>query len=241
MFCRSLFVLLYFFFWPLCCLFFFDIRILITSLVSSNSSCVPNVSSISALSIIDYLFGIFKLFLCAQCFQYLSIVHYWLPLWYLQALLVCPMFTVSQHCPLLITPLVSSNYSCVPNVSSSSALSIIDYPFGIFKLFLCAQCFQYLSIVHYWLPLRYLQALLVFPMFPVAQHCPLLITSLVSSNSSCVPNVSSISALSIIDYLFGIFKFFLCAQCFQYLSIVYYRLPLWYLQTLLVCPMFPVS
>jgi hypothetical protein len=26
MFCKSLFVLLYFFFWPLCCLFFFDIR-----------------------------------------------------------------------------------------------------------------------------------------------------------------------------------------------------------------------
>ena len=38
MFCRSLFVLLYFFFWPLCCLFFFDIRFLITPLVSSNSS-----------------------------------------------------------------------------------------------------------------------------------------------------------------------------------------------------------
>ena len=38
MFCRSLFVLLYFFFWPLCCLFFFDIRILITPLVSSNTS-----------------------------------------------------------------------------------------------------------------------------------------------------------------------------------------------------------
>ena len=30
--CRSLFVLLYFFFWSWCCLFFFDIRILITSL-----------------------------------------------------------------------------------------------------------------------------------------------------------------------------------------------------------------
>jgi hypothetical protein len=38
MFCWSLFVLLYFFFWPLCCLFFFDIRILIAPLVSSNSS-----------------------------------------------------------------------------------------------------------------------------------------------------------------------------------------------------------
>ena len=37
MFCRFvdlLFVLLYFFFWPLCCLFFFDMRILITPLVS---------------------------------------------------------------------------------------------------------------------------------------------------------------------------------------------------------------
>jgi hypothetical protein len=32
MFCRSLFVLLCFFVWPLCCLFFFDIRILITPL-----------------------------------------------------------------------------------------------------------------------------------------------------------------------------------------------------------------
>jgi hypothetical protein len=36
--CRSLFVLLYFLFWPLCCLFFFDIRNRITPLVSSNSS-----------------------------------------------------------------------------------------------------------------------------------------------------------------------------------------------------------
>ena len=32
MFCRSLFVFLYFFIWPLCFLFFFDLRILITSL-----------------------------------------------------------------------------------------------------------------------------------------------------------------------------------------------------------------
>ena len=132
------------------------------------------------------------------------------------------MFPVSQHCPLLITPLVSSNSSCVPNVSSISTLSIIDYPFGIFTLFLCAQCFQYLSIVHYLLHLWYLQTFLVCPMLPVSQHCPLLITPLVSSNSSCVPNVSSISALSIIDYPFGIFKLFLCAQCFQYLSIVHY-------------------
>jgi hypothetical protein len=35
--CRSLFVLLYFFFWPLCCLFFLDMRFLIVRLISSNS------------------------------------------------------------------------------------------------------------------------------------------------------------------------------------------------------------
>jgi len=34
----SFFDLIYDFFWPLCCLFFFDIRILIAPLVSSNSS-----------------------------------------------------------------------------------------------------------------------------------------------------------------------------------------------------------
>jgi hypothetical protein len=33
MFCRSLLVLVYFFFWVLCCLFIFDLRILITSLL----------------------------------------------------------------------------------------------------------------------------------------------------------------------------------------------------------------
>ena len=37
MFCISLFVLLYFLFWSLCCMFFFDIRILIAPLASSNS------------------------------------------------------------------------------------------------------------------------------------------------------------------------------------------------------------
>ena len=38
MFCKSLFVLLYFFFWPLWWLFIFYLRIRITPLVSSNSS-----------------------------------------------------------------------------------------------------------------------------------------------------------------------------------------------------------
>ena len=47
-FCRSLFVLLYFFFWSLCCLFLFDMQILITPLVSSNSSsnlCIISIQN----------------------------------------------------------------------------------------------------------------------------------------------------------------------------------------------------
>ena len=46
MFCRSLFVLLSFFFWPLCGLFF-DLRILITPLVSSNSSFTTFSTNVS--------------------------------------------------------------------------------------------------------------------------------------------------------------------------------------------------
>jgi len=51
MFCRSLFVLLSFFFWPLSCLSFFDLRILKTPLVSSNSSYIQDY--ITQLQTID--------------------------------------------------------------------------------------------------------------------------------------------------------------------------------------------
>ena len=48
--CRSLFVLLYFYFWSLCCLFFFYIRIMITlwylhTRLNSNTNCTIRVNS----------------------------------------------------------------------------------------------------------------------------------------------------------------------------------------------------
>ena len=43
MFYKLLFVLLSFFVWSLCCLFFFDLRIMITPLISSRSSCCHTV------------------------------------------------------------------------------------------------------------------------------------------------------------------------------------------------------
>ena len=52
MFCRSLFVLLFFF---LCCPFFFDIRILIAPLVSSNSSL--SLLNIKTYILIRYVYA----------------------------------------------------------------------------------------------------------------------------------------------------------------------------------------
>jgi hypothetical protein len=59
MFCRSLFVLLSFFFWPCCCMSFFDLRILLTPLVSSNSSCINKCVQIRGFSI-SIEFWLFK-------------------------------------------------------------------------------------------------------------------------------------------------------------------------------------
>ena len=84
MFCRSLFVLLYFLFCPVCCLFFFNIRILITPLVSSNFC--PLLSFLLQYTDSDYPFGILK---------FLSIV-----------LSVLLQYTDSDY-----LPLVSSNSS----------------------------------------------------------------------------------------------------------------------------------
>jgi len=50
MFCRSLFVILSFFFWPLRCLSFFDLRILITPLVSPSFSNPINDVMVSLLA-----------------------------------------------------------------------------------------------------------------------------------------------------------------------------------------------
>ena len=56
------------FFWLLCCMSFFDLRILITLLVSSNSSCLFSFSH------------------CVACPS--SFYGFWLPLWYLQTLII---------------------------------------------------------------------------------------------------------------------------------------------------------
>ena len=75
MFCRSLFVLLYLFFWPLCCLFFFDIRILTTSLI-------------------HFVFKLFLLSIMTHSMsKYVALVHPRGFQWFFyQALMVCVLF-----------------------------------------------------------------------------------------------------------------------------------------------------
>ena len=108
-------------FWPLCCLFFFDIRILISPLVSFGH--------------------------CAVCSS--SIYEFWLPLWYLLAIVLSVhlRYTNSDY------PLVSFSHCAVCSSSIYGfwlplwyLLAIVlsvhlrytnsDYPFGIFYLFL---------------------------------------------------------------------------------------------------------
>jgi hypothetical protein len=130
-------------------------------------------------------------------------------------LLMYPMLPVSLGCPFSIVSLVFFNLcpvTCVPNDASISGLSILDCPFGLLyplSCVLCTQCWQCLWIVHSWLSLWFslpFVLCLVYLMLPVSLGCPFLIVSLVFSTLcpvTCVPNVASVSGLSILDCSFG--------------------------------------
>jgi hypothetical protein len=102
MFCRSLFVLLLFFYWSLHCLSFFDLRLLVTPLVSCGH--------------------------CIVCYS--SDYGFWLPLWYLVDIVLSVILRITGsgypfdilwtlYCLLffelrvLITPLISCGHCIV--------------------------------------------------------------------------------------------------------------------------------
>ena len=157
------------------------------------SSCVPYDASFSRLLVLYYPF-----FFCTLCCQFLWIVSFDYPF---------VLLPVSLDCLFFITP-----SSCVPFVTSFSGLSVSDYPFV-----LCTLCCQFLSIVSFVLPLRF-----VYPMLPVSLDCQFLLP---------LHLVASFSELSVSDY-----PFVLCTLCCQFLWIVRSWLPL-----RLVYPMLPVS
>ena len=197
--------------WPLYCVSFFHLRLLITPLVSVDH-CIVYPSSIYAS---DYSFGICWPLYCVSffhlrllitplvsvdhCIVYSSSIYgFWLPLWYLLTIVLCillpftasdytfgicwPLYCVSYfHLRLLITPLVSVDH-CIVYPSSIYAS---DYPFGICWPLYCVSFF----------------------------HLRLLITPLVSVDH-CIVYPSSI---------YG------------------FWLPLWYLLTIVLCILLPFT
>ena len=187
-------------------------------------SCVPNVASVSGLSILD-------------CSFVLCLVYPMLPVFLDYLFLIAPSSCVlcTQCCQcfwIIYSWLLLRPVSCVPNVDSVSGLSILDCSFILCLVYpmlpvfldylfliapsscvLCTQCCQCFWIIYSWLLLR-----------PV----------------SCVPNVASVSGLSILDcsfvlclvylmlpvfldYLFLIApsSCVLCTQCWQCFWIIY--------------------
>ena len=176
-------------------------NVLITPLLSSNSyQGSPLLSQCS-----DYPFVIFKLLSRLSSPQPM----FWLPLCYLQTLIKALLSSAN----VLITPLLSSNsYQGSPLLSQCS-----DYPFVIFKLLSRLSSPQPM----FWLPLCYLQTLIV----ALLSSANVLITPLLSSNSyQGSPLLSQCS-----DYPFVIFKLLSWLSSPQPM----FWLPLCYLQTLI--------
>jgi hypothetical protein len=132
MFCRSLCILLCFFIWPLCCLFFFDIRILNNPLVSSSSSSVCRIHNYVLHSFIAWFITVLFImsstigasngtgnanhsavtefilgFHVAQSFVLCFVVNHWSFLFYF----FFPLYCLSIVLQLLINRLICSNLS----------------------------------------------------------------------------------------------------------------------------------
>ena len=150
MFCRSLFVLLLFFYWSLHCLSFFDLRLLVTPLVSCGH-CIVCYSSdygfwlplwylvdivlsvILRITVSGYPFGIFKLLTIILSFL-LRITASGYPFGILWTLCCLSFFGLR----LLVTPLIYCGHCIVCYCSNYAS----GYPFGILWTMYCLLFFE---------------------------------------------------------------------------------------------------
>ena len=188
---------------------FFDIRILITPLVSFGHCVVVLLWYTDS----DYPFGIFW----SLCGCPSLIYRFWLPLWYLLAIVWLSFFDIQ----ILITPLVSFGHCVVVLLWYTD----FDYPFGIFwPLCGCPSL-----IYRFWLPLWYLLAIVWLSFFDIQ----ILITPLVSFGHCLVVLLWYTDS----DYPFGIF-WSLCGCP----SLIYgFWLPLWYLLVIVWLSFFDIQ
>ena len=158
MFCRSLFLLLSLFFWPLCCLFLFDLRLLITPLVSFGHCVVCSCSTcgfslplwyllaivlsvLARLTASHYPFGIFWPLCCLFLLDLRLLIT---PLVYFRHCVVCSCWTCGFSLPLWY----------LLAIVLSVELAASHYLFGIFKPFLLSLDYPIVSRAHDILHLR---------------------------------------------------------------------------------------
>jgi hypothetical protein len=141
----------------------FDLRLLITPLISCGHYTVCPIR----LTASDYPFDILWSLYCLSYSTY----GFWLPLWYLVAIILSVLFdlrlslwylvaiilSVLFDLRLLITPLVSCGHYTVCPIR----LTASDYPFGILWPLYCL----FYSTYGFWLPLWYLVAIILSVLF----------------------------------------------------------------------------
>jgi hypothetical protein len=195
------------FLWPLHCLSFLDLRLLITPLVSC-SHCIVCPSSIYDFWLpLWYLVAIVLSVIprfCIVCHS--SIYDLWLPSWYLLAIVlsVLPRFTTSDYPFCILWPLY--------------CLSLLDLRLLITPLVSCGHCiFCPSSIYDFWLPLWYHVAIVlsVLPRFTTSDYpfgilWPLYCLSFLDLRLLITPLVSCghriVCPSSIYDFLLSLFN-----------------------------------
>ena len=149
-------------FWPLYCLSFLDLRLLITPLVSCSHRIVCPSSIYDFWLPLWYLVAVVLFVLSRFCIIcHSSIYDFWLPLWYLVAIVlsVLPRFTIYDYHFGILWPLY--------------CLSVLDLRLLITPLVSCGHCIVCPSSIYdFWLPLWYLKAIVlsVFPQFTTSDY-----------------------------------------------------------------------
>ena len=150
MFCRSLFVLLLFFYWSLHCLSFFDLRLLVTPLVSCGH-CIVCYSSNYGFWLPLWYLQTFDHYIVFPSSNY----GFWLPLWYLVDIVLSVILRITAsgypfdilwtlYCLLLfelrfwlpLWYLVDNVLSVILRITASG------YPFGILWTLYCLLFFE---------------------------------------------------------------------------------------------------
>ena len=205
--------------WPLYCLFFYDLRLLITSLVSCGH-CIACPSTIYGFWLpLWYLVAIvLSVLLRGHCIVACAstIYGFWLPLWYLVAIVSAS--TIYGFWLSLVRPLTASDYP-FGVLWPLYCLCFYDLRLLITSLVSCGHCIACPSTIYgFWLPLWYLVAIVLSVLlrftasdYPFGILWPLYCLSFYDLRLLITPLVS-------------------CGHCIACSSTIYgFWIPLWYL------------